>query len=35
MKYDKWNNKAKLVNHHLKETCKSGNTDFIDNSKKP
>ena len=30
---DEWNNKAELVNNHLKEMCKSANIDFIDNSK--
>ena len=30
---DKWNNKAELVNNHLKEMCKSAITDFIDNGK--
>ena len=30
---DEWNNKAELVNNHLKEMCKFGNIDFIDNSK--
>ena len=31
---DEWNNKAELVNNHLKKMCKSANIDFIDNSKK-
>ena len=30
---DEWNNKAELVNNHLKEMCKAANIDFIDNSK--
>ena len=30
---DEWNNKAELVNNHLKEMCKSANIDFVDNSK--
>ena len=30
---DEWNNKAELVNNHLKEMCKFANIDFIDNSK--
>ena len=30
---DEWNNKAELVNNHLKEMYKSANKDFIDNSK--
>ena len=29
---DEWNNKAELVNNHLKEMCKFSNIDFIDNS---
>ena len=30
---NEWNNKAELVNIHLKDMCKSANIDFIDNSK--
>ena len=30
---DEWNNKAELVNNHLKKMCKSANIDFIDNNK--
>ena len=31
---NEWNNKAELVNIHLKDMCKSANIYFIDNSKK-
>ena len=30
---NEWNNKAELVNIHLKDMCKSANIYFIDNSK--
>ena len=30
---DQWDNKAELVNNHLKEMCKYANMDFIDNDK--